>query len=113
MLPKIREHFNLEISLARLAIDSNDPASAWRHLGRAHILGQFHAGPHLKVHWLMFVFGIKTRRLAEVFAQIPRLVLAAPGSWTKKAPVGNTGLSDVGIFQPLEIPDDLKKILKN
>lgn len=112
MSPIVREHFKLELSLARLAEKSSDFKIAWKHLARAHILGQYFAGPHLLTHILMFRLGFKTHNLSEILGQIPRLLLAAPGSWTKRAPIGNTGLSDVGIFHPLEIPDDLKQILQ-
>ena len=113
MSPKIREHFNLELSLAKLAEQNKDLNSAWAHLARAHILGQYFAWPHVKTHIKMLRLGIKTHNSTEIFGQIPRLILAMPGSWFNKAPKGNTGLSDIGIFQPLEIPDDLKQILKN
>lgn len=111
MNPKAREHFNLELSLSRLAEKSNDYETAWKHLARAHILGQYFAWPHVQTHLLMFRLGFKTHNTKEILGQIPRLILAAPGSWLKRAPKGNTGLSNVGIFQPMEIPDDLKKIL--
>ena len=112
MSPKLREHFNLELSLASLAEKNKSYESAWAHLARAHILGQYFAWPHLVTHIYMFRLGLKTHNLKEIVGQIPRLILAAPGSWFKKAPKGNTGLSNVGIFQPLEIPEDLKSLLK-
>ena len=113
MPPKLREHFNLELSLARLAENARDFESAWKHLARAHILSQYFAGPHVWTHILMLRLGLKTHNTSEVLGQIPRLILAAPGSWFKKAPKGNTGLSNVGIFQPLEIPNDLKQLLSH
>ena len=113
MPPKIREHFNLELSLARLAENARDFESAWKHLARAHILSQYFAGPHVWTHILMLRLGLKTYNTSEILGQIPRLILAAPGSWFKKAPKGNTGLSNVGIFQPLEIPNDLKQLLSH
>lgn len=111
MTPDLREHFKLEISQALLAQKSSDYETAWKHLGRAHILGQFFAGSHVYVHILMFLLALKTLTWSEIIGQIPRLILAAPGSWTKKAPKGNTGLSNVGIFQPMEIPADIKNTL--
>jgi len=35
----------------------------------------------------------------------------AHGSWTGRAPRGNTGGADVGIFTPMEIPPDLRALL--
>jgi hypothetical protein len=43
--------------------------------------------------------------------QIFRLVVAAPGSWTGRYPVGNTGGADVSAFRPMPIPEDLAKFL--
>jgi hypothetical protein len=59
------------------------------------------------------MFGLAWRRrdLRELFGQLPRLLLAAPGSWTGRAPRGNTGGADVGIFTPMEIPPDLSALL--
>lgn len=113
MSPTLREHFNLELSLARLAENARDFESAWKHLARAHILSQYFAGPHVFTHILMLRLGLKTHNMTEILGQIPRLILAAPGSWFNRAPKGNTGLSNVGIFQPMEIPNDLKQILQN
>ena len=112
MSPKVREHFDLELSLAKLAEQNKDFNSAWNHLARAHILGQYFAWPHLLTHIKMICLGFKTHNKTEILGQIPRIILAMPGSWFNKAPKGNTGLSNVGIFEPLEIPEDLKLILK-
>jgi len=38
-------------------------------------------------------------------------VVAAPGSWTGRYPVGNTGGSDVSAFREMAIPDDLSALL--
>lgn len=111
MRPKLREHFESELQQARQAIAGTDNSLVWNGLARAHILGQFDVGPHLRVHIWMFLFALKTLNTREIFGQIPRLLLAAPGSLFKKAPRGNTGLSDVGIFQPMNIPEDLQSIL--
>lgn len=94
-------------------MSDSDPTLTWHHLARAHVLGQFYAGPHLRVHTWMFIFGIKTLNAKEMIGQIPRLLLAAPGSILRKAPKGNTGLSNAGLFQPMPIPEDLQNLLNN
>ena len=53
----------------------------------------------------------RRRDLGEVAGQIPRILLAAPGTWLGRAPVGNTGGAAVGIFQPMPIAEDLQRIL--
>jgi hypothetical protein len=112
MSPAVREGFEFELNEARTAMRAKDRERAWRSLARAHILGQFFVGPHLRIHAWMFVYGLMTLNFREIFGQVPRLILAAPGSIFKRAPLGNTGLSNVGIFQPMEIQSDLQEILK-
>jgi hypothetical protein len=110
MGPTLRDHFEGELARAR-TLAASDPTGAWKALERAHILSQAYGRPHVRVHARMFVQAWRERRWREVVGQLPRIVLAAPGSWLGRAPLGNTGGSDVGIFTPMAIPDDLQKIL--
>ena len=111
MNKKLKEAFEKELQHAAAHYKNGQNDLAWNALARAHILGQFFVRPHIRVHWHMFVLGVRTINKAEILGQIPRLILAAPGSFFKKAPKGNTGLSSVGIFQPMDIPKDLEEIL--
>ncbi len=106
---RVRPHYEAELLKARTA---SDPAAQWTALERAHILSQRWAGPHVYVHWLMFVFAVRRGDTFEALAQLPRLILAAPGSWTGRAPRGNPGSARVGIFTPVPLPDDLRAILE-
>ncbi|MDX1913385.1 MAG: DUF3703 domain-containing protein [Saprospiraceae bacterium] len=56
----------------------------------------------------MFVF-IKSPK--EVLGQITRLVFGGVKSFVGKVPVGNTGGANVPPLQPMEIPEDLRRIL--
>jgi hypothetical protein len=103
--------FEAELEAARDREVSGDSASAWRHLERAHILSQPFAMPHIRVHGRMFGLAWRARLWREVLGQLPRLVLAGPGSVFGRAPIGNTGGADVGIFTPMTIPDDLGSVL--
>ena len=103
--------FEAELVSARAAEVAGQPKQAWRHLERAHILSQPWAWPHVKVHWRMLGFGMRQRDLREVRGQVLRMLVAAPGSWLGRAPLGNTGGSDVGILTPMQIPSDLRLIL--
>ncbi len=105
----ILDHYRNELALFQKATDAE---KRWEHLARAHILSQYYAWPHLYIHWKMFLYAVQTLNHRELLGQIPRLILAIPGSLSKKAPKGNTGLSNIGIFTPMEIPEDLKEILK-
>jgi Protein of unknown function (DUF3703) len=111
MNPALRTAFSGELDEAGRADGSCDYVGAWVRLERAHILSQAHAWPHMDVHLRMASFALRRRDLREFLGQIPRILLAAPGSWTGRAPRGNTGGADVGIFTPMEIPADLRTIL--
>jgi len=54
---------------------------------------------------------LRRRRPHEIVGQVLRLVVAGPGSWTGRYPVGNTGGADVSAFQPMPVPDDLRAVL--
>lgn len=108
MNQNLKDKFYAEIFISEQAQHLEEK---WLHLGRAHILSQFHAWPHFYIHWKMFQLAVKTFTIKEILGQIPRLILAIPGSLTKKAPKGNTGLSNVGIFTPMTIPNDLEEFL--
>lgn len=62
---------------------------------------------------LMIRFGFVHWKIGEILGQIPRIILAIPGSLTGLAPKGNTGGSNVGSFTPMKIPDDLNLVLKH
>ena len=47
----------------------------------------------------------------EIVGQLVRLVVAAPGTWTGRYPVGNTGGANVSALKPMPIPDDLQAVL--
>ncbi len=85
---------------------------AWYHLERAHIIGQMYWFEHLETHLLMAAFALKNFMFLEFFYQVPRILLSIPGSLLKKAPIGNVGTSRVGIFEPMEIPNDLKALFE-
>lgn len=111
MGPALKAHFDGELATAAEAEAAGDFPRAWRSLERAHVLSQAHAGPHLRVHGAMAAFAWRRGNVQEVLGQLPRLLLAAPGSWLGRAPLGNTGGANVGIFTPMEIPEDLRRLL--
>ena len=113
MTPKLRQHFEHELRQAQEAETRGDLTSAWRSLERAHILSQAHAGPHIRVHCAMITFAWRRRNPRELLGQIPRLLLAGPGSLLGRAPLGNTGGANVGISTPMPIPEDLQALLRD
>ncbi|SFT37701.1 Protein of unknown function [Lishizhenia tianjinensis] len=111
-IPKsLKKHFVAEINAAQLAFDNNDLQKSWRHLERAHILGQRYPFTHNLAHWKMLVFGIRIKNFKEIIGQIPRLITGGVKSFVGKVPVGNPGGSNVHPLKPFPIPEDLALIL--
>jgi hypothetical protein len=109
----LREAWSQELAAATTARAEGDTAGEWRHLERAHILSQPMAGPHVRTHAAMLAYGFRRRDRREVVGQLVRLVVAGPGSWTGRYPLGNTGGADVSAVEPMPVPDDLRAILES
>jgi len=84
---------------------------AFRHLERAHILGQASTVEHTRVHLRMLKLGLKMHSLREIYGQIIRVIGAATKTPLGIYPSGNTGGSNVWFFKPMPIAADLRKIL--
>jgi hypothetical protein len=61
----------------------------------------------------MLGYGFRRRDRREVVGQLLRLVVAGPGSWTGRYPLGNTGGANVSAVQPMPVPEDLRAILES
>ncbi len=108
---KLRRAFDQEISLGEELIASGNLEHAFRHLERAHIIGQMFVGAHSKVHWLMLRLELRRRRFGAAIGQAVRLFLGAIGSVVGVVPVGNTGGTDISMFRRLPIAPELQKII--
>lgn len=108
----LRPYYNKELQAARENYLLENWMLAWRHLERAHILGQPWAVEHTEVHWKMLKFGIAIKDWQEISGQLPRLVFGGVKSFVGKIPVGNTGGSNVPPLRPMEIPEDIKAMMK-
>jgi hypothetical protein len=106
-----RQAFNREIALARNLIAAGDPKVAFKHLERAHVIGQTFVATHAKAHWLMLRLEIRRGRVAAVFGQAVRLVLGVVGSAIGVVPIGNTGGTDISMFKRLPIAPELQEII--
>jgi hypothetical protein len=100
-----------ELTAYRAARADNDLAAAWVALERAHILSQPYLGPHLANHWTMFGFAVEQHDWREAIGQLIRLALVPLGALTGRIPIGNTGRSNVSAFNPMPIPDDLRRAM--
>ncbi|MBK6379778.1 MAG: DUF3703 domain-containing protein [Chitinophagaceae bacterium] len=103
----LKSFYRQELLQAKIEFDKKHYQQSWRHLERAHILGQPYPVAHTAVHWKMLKFGIKIKNGKEIIGQIPRLLAGGVKSFVGKIPVGNTGGANVPPLQPMEIPDEL------
>ena len=105
--------YRKELFLAENAFAEKNYQLSWRHLERAHILGQPYPAEHTAVHWKMLLFGIKIKNTKEIIGQVPRLLVGGVKSFVGKIPVGNTGGANVPPLLSMEIPEGLVAIIKN
>jgi len=112
MPERLRIHFANELEMYRVMFENGDLPSAWRHLERAHIIGQPWPKEHTYVHWLMLKFGFRIKSWKEILGQIPRLLVGGVKSFVGKIPVGNTGGANVPPLRPMEIPRDIEELMK-
>lgn len=108
---RLKSHYQKELIAYREFYSESKLQQAWRHLERAHILGQPYPFQHSKVHWLMLKFGIRIKNAKEILGQIPRLLVGGVKSFVGTIPVGNTGGANVPPLKPMEIPKDLQQII--
>ena len=107
----LKPYFQKELTEAKNTFTKRYFQQSWRHLERAHILGQPYPIEHSYVHWKMLLFGIKIKNAKEVIGQIPRLLVGGVKSFVGHIPVGNTGGANVPPLKPMEIPQDLLTII--
>lgn len=98
-----------ELNLARACKMKNDFKGEFSHLERAHVLSQPHALLHVKVHFFMLGSGLRRWDIREIIGQVFRLLAAAPVTFAKQYPRGNTGGSNVSAFKQMPLPEDLQK----
>ena len=111
MTMTVREHVANEILLSDSFLRTGELDQAFKHLERAHVLGQSITVDHTRVHWRMLKIGWRRRDPREVFGQIIRIVGAATKTALGIYPKGNTGGANVYFFKPMPIADDLQAIL--
>ena len=110
MTPRARAAFAAEMDAARAGYRARDLDAAFRHLERAHILGQRDTLRHTWSHCWMLRVGWARRDGREIRGQLLRIVaaLAVSRLWV---PLGNTGGANVHPFQPMPVPPDLRPYL--
>lgn len=98
------KHVDNLVDRANIEFAQGRPDVSWRLLEEAHIVAQPMPAYHIYVHWRMLVLAFNTRDRKELIGQFIRFILAAPGSISRKFPVGNTGRSNVDMFTAMPIP---------
>ena len=107
----LRPHYHAELRATRAAYAHQNLTSAFHHLERAHILGQYSAVAHSHVHVLMLRHGLRTGSGREIRGQVLRIIFGFLMSLLGRVPVGNTGGTNVPAEQPMPIPVDLRHLL--
>ena len=110
-MDQLRDHISSEIAAADAAYRAGAWQESFRHLERAHVLGQASTFDHTRVHWRMLKIGWKTGDGREIFGQVIRIIGAATKTAFGIYPKGNTGGANVYFFKPMPIPDDLQRML--
>ena len=111
MNPIQKAGFDLEIAQARALMSRGELQGAFRHLERAHVIGQSHVVPHVVAHWLMLGIELRRCQLVAAWGQVVRIVLGALGSAVGVVPTGNTGGSNVNMFKRIKIEPELQDLI--
>jgi hypothetical protein len=109
----LQPHYRAELVTYKHEMAKGNLPGAWRHLERAHILGQPWLVQHTQIHWLMLRFGIRIKNPREILGQLPRLLLGGVKSFVGMIPTGNTGGANVPPLKKMPIPSDLEDLLEH
>ncbi len=112
MPQSLKPFFGEELYNYHAALQQNDLQAAWRHLEKAHVIGQAYPYEHSYVHWKMFLFGIKIKNGKEILGQIPRLLVGGVKSFVGKIPLGNTGGANIPPLKTLPIEEEIEAVFK-
>ncbi len=103
--------FNNEIALAQQFIARGEFETGFAHIESAHVIGQAFVVPHARSHWLMLKVEFRRKKPLAAFGQIVRLFLGILGSALGVVPIGNTGGSNVSMFEKMPIAPELQDII--
>jgi hypothetical protein len=106
----LAEAIDAEFREATRKSRADDALHAFTHLERAHVLGQKHTIVHVRAHWAMLHYARQYGGAKDVVGQIGRLVGATLFTWLW-VPDGNTGGTNIGAFEKLPIPQELRDLI--
>lgn len=107
----IRPYVRIEFAAAADCAERKDFAASFRHLERAHVLGQRSTYFHVLAHWRMLLWAVQRRDAREAAGQILRIIGAATVTAAGLVPTGNTGGANVSPLRPMPIAEDLAALL--
>lgn len=106
----LTEAIDSEFCEARRKLAAGDALRAFTHLERAHVLGQKHTAVHVRAHWAMLHYAWQYGGPKDVLGQVGRLLGATLFTWLW-VPEGNTGGTNIGAFEKLPIPPELRNLI--
>jgi len=107
---QIRPSVQAELDAATACEAQGRIGAAFRHLERAHVLGQTATQEHVRAHWAMLHWTLRNGTVKEALGQTWRIVGATFKTWLW-VPTGNTGGANVSGFKPMPIPEDLQRLI--
>jgi len=107
----LKDFVESEVAVAEQLAAAGRADEAFRHLERAHVLGQSITVEHTRVHWLMLKIGWQRRDWREIFGQVIRIIGASTKTPFGIYPAGNTGGANVSPFRRMPVAEDLRAIL--
>ena len=110
---RIRPAVDAELAIAKSLEASGRAENGFRHLERAHILGQASTVQHIRVHFEMLRWALRAGKTAEALGQVMRIIGAATKTALGWVPTGNTGGANVNPFKVMPVPEDLKAIIRS
>lgn len=110
---RLDNYIDAEVAAAEKLAKAGDAAGAFRHLERAHVLGQSSTYQHTRVHWLMLKHGVREKNGREIAGQVLRIGGAATKTPLGIYPKGNTGGANVNPLKAMQIEPDLAEMLEN
>ena len=110
---RIRPAVQAELGAAAAAEALGHFQTAFRHLERAHVLGQSSTREHVRTHCHMLRFALRQRLTGETAGQLWRLVAAAVFTPFGLVPQGNTGGSNVSGLRRMALPEDLHRAIES
>lgn len=109
---KIEPYVSQEILLSQQCRFNGDVGAEFRHLENAHVLGQESTYQHVRVHCLMFLWGLRQKDVGQTCGQILRVVGAITKTMIGLVPQGNTGGSNISPFKKLPVAPEFSRIIE-